>query len=131
MVSRLLTIVATVGVVAAASGSASVSAFAYALSGEVKANVSLPPGHQRAHHRFIPVQAIVSVTIIPESGGTILHEMIFTNTNMVIWVPAGRYTVSAEIGPPTVNPRPKKCGEAHVAVGKKTQANFTLRCPLR
>jgi hypothetical protein len=131
MVRRSLAIVAAVGVTAAASGSSTASALAGELGGEVKANVSLPPGQQRAHHRFIPVQAVVSVTVTPENGGVVLHEMIFTNTKMMIWVPVGRYAVSAEIGPPTVNPQPRKCGKAQVAVGKKAQANFMLKCPLR
>lgn len=123
--------VAAVGVMAAASGSSTASVLAGDLRGEVKANVSLPPGQQRGHHRFIPVQAVVLVTIAPENGGTVLHEMIFTNTKMTIWVPVGHYNVSAEIGPPTVNPQPKKCGTAQVVVGKKAQANFVLKCPLR
>lgn len=131
MVKLSLTMVAAVGVMAAASGSFAASALAGDLRGEVKADVSLPPGQQREHHRSKLVQAVVSVTITPESGGTVLREAIFTNTKMTIWLPAGRYTVSAEIGPPTVNPRPKDCGKEQVVVGKKAQASFMLVCPLR
>lgn len=131
MVKLSLIMVAAVGVMAATSGSSVASALAGNLRGEVKADVSLPPGHHFHHKRFKPVQAVVSVTITPETGGTVLRETIFTNTKMTIWLPGGRYTVSAEIGPPTVNPRPKDCGKEQVVVGKKAQASFILECPLR
>lgn len=131
MVKLSLIMVAAVGVMAAASGSSVASALAGDLSGEVNANVSLPPGQQREHHRFIPVQAVVLVTIAPESGGAVLHEMIFTNTKMTIRVPVGRYNVSAEIGPPTVNLQPRGCGKEQVVVGERARANFVLKCSLR
>jgi len=131
MVRLSLIMVAAVGVMAATSGSSVAAALAGDLRGEVKADVSLPPGHHFHHKGFKPVQAVVSVTVTPEASGTVLRETIFTNTKMMIWLPAGRYTVSAEIGPPTVNPRPRDCGKEQVVVGRKTQATFMLDCPLR
>lgn len=100
------------------------------LIGSVKAGVSRPPG---LHHRSSKlVQAIVSVTIASEAGSLVLKEMIFTNTKFALWVPAGRYSVSAEIGPPTVNPTPKQCGKkARLVVAKGKQTSFNLECVLR
>jgi hypothetical protein len=100
------------------------------LAGVVKVSVSLPPGQQRPHRTAIPVQAIVSVTIASEAGSLVLKEMIFTNTKFALWVPAGRYSVSAEIGPPTVG-QPRQCGKARLVVVNSRQTSFKLACPLR
>ncbi len=101
------------------------------LAGEVKVSASLPPGQQRPHRTAIPVQAIVLVTITSEADTTSLKEMIFTNTKLALWVPTGRYSVSAEIGPPTVNPKPEQCGKARLVVAKGKQTSFHLACVLR
>jgi hypothetical protein len=101
------------------------------LAGEVKVSVSLPPGQQRPHRTATPVQAIALITITSEAGSLALKEMIFTNTKLALWVPAGRYSVSAEIGPPTVNPNPKLCGKARLVVARGKQTSFHLACDLR
>lgn len=131
MVKLSLSMVAAVSVMVAASGSSAAHTLRGDLRGEVRARVSLTPGQREHHKGFKSVQAVVSVTITPEKGNVVLREMIFTNTKITMWLPAGRYSVSAEIGPPTVNPRPRECGKEQVVVGKKEQASFMLECPLR
>jgi hypothetical protein len=90
----------------------------------------VPPGLREHHRSSKLVQAIVSITITSEAGSLVLKEMIFTNTKFALWVPAGRYSVSAEIGPPTVG-QPRQCGKARLMVAKGKQTSFNLACVLR
>lgn len=129
--SLIIAITTTVSVFAVAASEVSALQVSPAdLTGEVKARVSLPPGKQRPHRTSTPVQAIVSVTITSETGSLVLKEMIFTNTKLMLWVPRGHYSVSAEIGPPTVG-QPRQCGRAQLVVNNRRQTNFKLTCPLR
>jgi|SRR5580693_4043726 hypothetical protein len=131
--SLIVTITAVASVLAVkASGVSASQVSPVDLIGSVKAGVSLPPGQQRPHRTTKPVQAIVSVTITSEAGSRVLKEMVFTNTKFALWVPAGRYSVSAEIGPPTVG-RPRQCGKTRLGlvVAKGKQTSFNLECVLR
>lgn len=130
--SLIIAITTTASVFAVAASEVSASQVSPVdLAGEVKASVSLPPGKQRPHRTSTPVQAIVSVTITSEAGSLVLKEMIFTNTKLMLWVPRGHYSVSAEIGPPTVG-QPRQCGRAQlVVVNSRRQTSFKLTCPLR
>lgn len=130
--SLIIAITATASVFAVtASGVSSSQVSPVDLAGEVKVRVSLPPGQQRPHRTAKPVQAIVSVTITSEVGGVVLREMVFTNTKLMLWVPRGHYSVSAEIGPPTVNPQPRQCGKTQLVVSEGRQTSFKLGCLLR
>jgi hypothetical protein len=126
VITAVISIFASLVPIALASRASS-----FDLIGEVKAEVSVPPGLREHHRSSNPVQAIVPVTITSEVGGVVLREMVFTNTKLALWVPTGRYRVSAEIGPPTVNPKPRQCQSTRLVVAKGRQASFNLVCPLR
>jgi len=74
----------------------------------------------RARHETpAPLRARASLTVVAKATGAfVLHESVTTNTTFVLSLAPGVYRISAQIGPPLVNPSPRSCGQPRVVAAR-------------
>lgn len=100
------------------------------IAGEVRLVTSGGPHIRMKERRPRPISTSVRVTLEDQlTGKIIVSKKVRTNTKFVLSVLPGTYRVSAQIGPPVVNPRPRECGlPRQIKVRPSRQALVMLAC---
>lgn len=130
--SKMMLIVPTLAVALAGFGQTSITSALSSkasIAGEVRLVTSGGPP-MRVKRLPRPISASVPVTLENRrTGKIVLSKSIKTNTKFVLRVAPGAYRISAQIGPPVVNPRPRRCGlPSRVSVHPGKQASVMLVC---
>jgi hypothetical protein len=75
----------------------------------------------------VPVPLTISD---PRTGVPLERARVVTGRRFAIPIPPGTYRVSAQIGPPIVNPRPRSCGAEVVRARLRRDGRVLLYCTL-